>query len=261
MSQSGVARTTPLTKRTGVSRSGISAAAVVVPFTPTKIAGLAAWYDASQITGLADGAAVASWSDLSGGGFTLTQGTAGLQPTYYKTTSANLINGLPAVLFTSASLQYVAVTSGATVVVAQPNTVFAIATLTSLSGGASAGNGRLYDSGGATRQLLDLNASSHYEIYAGSSVLAAGTPATGLHQLSAVFSGTSSTLRVDGATVISTGSSPGANGITGLQLGGTSIGGPQAYLGGSVGEFIVYSGALTGPQIAQVESYLTTKWG
>jgi hypothetical protein len=38
---------------------------VVPPFTPASIAGLAGWYDASQLS-LADGALVSSWPDLSG---------------------------------------------------------------------------------------------------------------------------------------------------------------------------------------------------
>lgn len=41
-----------------------------------------AWYKASEITGLSDGDAVATWPDESGNGYDLTQGTAGNRPTY-----------------------------------------------------------------------------------------------------------------------------------------------------------------------------------
>jgi hypothetical protein len=46
------------------------------------ISGLAAWYDANRITGLADGAAVSQWNDLSGNGRHLTQNTATNKPLY-----------------------------------------------------------------------------------------------------------------------------------------------------------------------------------
>jgi len=56
---------------------------------------LKAWYKADAITGLSDGDAVASWSDSSGGGNTLTQSTAGAQPSY----ETNEVNSLPIVRF------------------------------------------------------------------------------------------------------------------------------------------------------------------
>jgi len=55
-------------------------------------------YDARYISGLSDGAAVSSWSDLSGNGFTATQGTTARQPTY-KTAA---IGGSPSVRFDGA---------------------------------------------------------------------------------------------------------------------------------------------------------------
>ncbi len=55
-------------------------------------------YDARYISGLSDGAAVSSWSDLSGNGFTATQGTTARQPSY-KTAA---IGGSPSVRFDGA---------------------------------------------------------------------------------------------------------------------------------------------------------------
>ena len=63
-------------------------------WTPASIAGLQLWLDASQITGLNDGDAVATWSDLSGNGNHATQATASKRPTY----QTNEQNGLPVVL-------------------------------------------------------------------------------------------------------------------------------------------------------------------
>lgn len=64
-------------------------------FSPTSIAGLKLWLDASQIVGLNDGDAVATWSDLSGNALGVTQSIASRRPTY----QTNEINSLPAVQF------------------------------------------------------------------------------------------------------------------------------------------------------------------
>lgn len=56
------------------------------------LAGLVAWYDASDLV-LANGDPVASWPDKSGNGRTLTQGTAAARPSYV----ASGIGGKPAV--------------------------------------------------------------------------------------------------------------------------------------------------------------------
>jgi hypothetical protein len=64
-------------------------------FSPASIPGLQLWLDASQISGLNDGDAVATWNDLSGNGNDVTQATASKKPTY----KTGIQNGLPAVLF------------------------------------------------------------------------------------------------------------------------------------------------------------------
>lgn len=62
-------------------------------FSPTSISGLQLWLDASQITGLNDGDAVATWSDLSGNAQHATQATASKRPLY----KTNILNGKPVV--------------------------------------------------------------------------------------------------------------------------------------------------------------------
>jgi hypothetical protein len=53
------------------------------------------WLKADAITGLSDSDPVVTWEDSSGNGHDPTQGTAGFRPLF----KANVINGLPAVLF------------------------------------------------------------------------------------------------------------------------------------------------------------------
>ena len=83
----------PLRRRihTAMQTRGGGAAA----WTPASIPGLKLWLDASQITGLNDGDAVATWSDVSGNGRDFTQATASYRPTY----KTNIRGSLPVVRF------------------------------------------------------------------------------------------------------------------------------------------------------------------
>jgi len=62
-------------------------------WTPASIAGLQLWLDASQITGLNDGDAVATWPDRSGNVRDYTQGTVSARPIY----KTNIRGSLPIV--------------------------------------------------------------------------------------------------------------------------------------------------------------------
>ena len=64
-------------------------------FSPTDIAGISLWLDASQIVGLADSNSIQAWMDMSGQGNDVSQTTGADQPTY----QTNELNGLPVVRF------------------------------------------------------------------------------------------------------------------------------------------------------------------
>lgn len=74
---------------------GGTSTATAADLTPLHIPGLSGWWKADAITGLADGDAVASWSDSSPAALALTQATAGSRPTY----QTNELNSLPVVRF------------------------------------------------------------------------------------------------------------------------------------------------------------------
>ena len=63
-------------------------------FLPTDISGLKLWLDASAIE-LSDGAAISSWTDLSGNGFDFIQSSESCRPLY----KTGIINGKPVVRF------------------------------------------------------------------------------------------------------------------------------------------------------------------
>ena len=69
---------------------------------PDEIEGLQCWWDASNVPeGYSNGAAMPSWTDISGRSITLTQPFASRYPTFL----TNIQNGLPAVRFSRASFQ------------------------------------------------------------------------------------------------------------------------------------------------------------
>jgi len=80
---------------TAYTNSSNSSPASATPVPPAVIT----WFKADAITGLGNGAAVASWSDSSGNGFNATQVTSSQRPTYL----LNAMNGMPAVHFNSAA--------------------------------------------------------------------------------------------------------------------------------------------------------------
>lgn len=71
---------------------------------PLEVTGMQLWLDATTITGIANGAAVATWNDLSGNGRNASQSTGSLQP-LYQSSYANL-NNRQAVLFDGVDDRY-----------------------------------------------------------------------------------------------------------------------------------------------------------
>jgi trimeric autotransporter adhesin len=66
--------------------------------------GLKLWLKADAGIAVADGTKINSWPDQSPAAYNLTQATAAIQPTYYKTTAANLVNFNPSVVFSLGAL-------------------------------------------------------------------------------------------------------------------------------------------------------------
>ena len=86
----------------GVLGSGRGGAAATLP-----VAGATLWLDASQITGLSDGAAISTWTDATGNGRNATQETASARPTY----KTNIVNGKPVARFDGGDVLVIANTT------------------------------------------------------------------------------------------------------------------------------------------------------
>jgi hypothetical protein len=211
------------------------------------VAGVTCWYDASAITGVADGAAVSSVSDLSGNAYHLTTGTA----TYYKTTAANLINGHPALWF-DGSTTYLQ--STATVTFASlPFTVQVVLREAAATG--THGIMTNSDNSAATETLSTLYRQVWFNVLG-----QFGSRDTGVHVLSFVCISGNSSIRKDGAVLGTNGTVPGGAATNSpIYIG--SLGGTNSPFNGAIGEILVYSGVSLAPtDIAANETYLTNKW-
>jgi hypothetical protein len=220
------------------------------PFTllsaPTNISGVVLWLDASQITGLADGDPVASWTDLSGSGNSATQATASLRPTF----QTSELNGKPGVLSDGTN----DLLSGP-LTAPQPCTVIIVAR----GATASAKAYRFLITPQATRCDLFNRSGTSARLFAGSE---AGGPAWAWQSpaiMFGLFDGASSLIYLNGGSPTTV--NPGTGGYTSgnynlFDFDGTYGYGDAAF----IFEVIVYSRKLTQIEVSQVRGYLNNKW-
>jgi hypothetical protein len=204
-------------------------------------------YDASTL-GLADLAAVSSWPDSSGNGRNLSQGSGTLQPIFH----ANAQNGLGVVTFDGSND-----TMGATVPAAQYSPLTTLAVVAWVSG-----TWKTFCGIGSNRELCGgVDGSSYWEesSTAGSSVSCPSGPTSGVYYYTTfVINGASSLIRINGGAVTGSGTLAAADAsATALSIGSA---GAANYWAGSVGEVVVYTGALNSTDYTAVEGYLRDKW-
>lgn len=211
------------------------------------VVGYVAWYDASQISGQSDNSPLATWRDLSGNGYDLTQSTPVNRPTYYSTTTGKLVNNKPAVWFpTNVWLQ----TSSPIL----PQSVFLI--------GINSGNQDAYFGGvgSTTIELRDAGnvlqlLNSHVALIVGSvSAVPANVPAF----IGCTLNATNSSLYINSATANAT--AGGASLTNDLFALGMCASG-DLMINGAICELVAYPTVLTAPQITSIYNYLKTKWG
>jgi hypothetical protein len=219
----------------------------VTPIIGPPVIGETLWFDASRISGVSNGSALASWPDLSGGGFDVSAtGTA--RPTY--TTGA--VNGLPAVIFNGSTHQLAR--TGLPMNTAQPWTVAAVAIGLDVSGNSRA----LFTASDLVGSNAEMYKAISYGIQAGAGRNSTDSAGTGLHCVIAVFNGAASTIRTDAHTV-TVAASIGTN----KWLGNLYVGfdGSSTFWQGTVCELIFYPFILTTPQQDTLQASLKTKWG
>lgn len=219
-------------------------------FSPADISGLDLWLRADAITGLSDGAAVASWPDSSSMGNHATQGTADRRPLY----RTGQVNGLPAVQFDGANDFLV---SNCPVVGAQ--TRFFVL---SVGGGGTYG---LWYGASAPAALNNYVVGRLLHSWTGSvetPVASAPVPSSGFAVVAVRYSDATGTYsaRLNGTGVAGGAYATNTAGNSQSILGAGSLTGTYPLLG-SMAEVIHYPSYLSDVDVARVESYLMTKWG
>jgi hypothetical protein len=214
-------------------------------WTPASIAGLVAWYDASNAASITASAGnVSQWNTLGGSaaGAHLVQATSTNQPK----TGTRTINAKN-VIDCDGSNDWMAVTF---TTIAQPYTVLMVV----VSDSASAGT--FHDSNDAASRGQDFISSSQLALYAGSVVNSGHAMGTVAFQFVSVFNGASSVAYKNGTAGSTV--NPGAQTLHGLTIGAdSSRAGP---LDGAYGEIVIVSGVIPSGDRTSWNTYCA-RWG
>jgi hypothetical protein len=216
-------------------------------FSPSSIAGLGLWVDASQITGLADGDPVATWSDLSGNGRNFAQATSAQRPTY----KVSILNGKPVVRFDGVDDRL-----DAAYVVAQGLSVFSV-----LVPRTNTGTPAYYDdvsTSGSPCTIYRGAGAGNYTLNAGTDLNSGTAVATGTPVVTGgIYSAASSVVTINGT---SASGAAGSSGYTvGPRLGCNRLSGNFAQV--DFAEYLIYNSALSSTNRRLVEAYLGAKYG
>jgi hypothetical protein len=232
------------------------------PDSPVDIAGLQAWYDAADAATITDagGGAVSQWDDKSGNARHVTQSTGTARPTTGSLTQNSLnvlsFDGGDHLVRTSAFWYGLG-----------SCTVFLVAKITSGSNTTFVAEGRSGNANGIyqiSNVVTSTNARFYYETNAASTQVDINTGAatTTARRLTIIDSGTSASITDESANTGSDGSytrstfTPDRFALGALVR--TTV---AAQITGWIAEVVIYTGVLSAPDIAVVETYLDTKWG
>lgn len=218
-------------------------------FAPPDLPNMVFWYQADALLGLADGATIETWSDISGAGRHLTHDTASQRPIY----KPGILSGRPVARFARANAQRLYATGA----VAQPITVFVVWKSTN-TGASPAGRGCVLEGRDTDySSILYAQQDTTQQIVCSAGNYSRVVPFTNFIISTAIYNGASSLVRENGAQRSTGTASYGlANGVT---VGGRY--GQSYWLDGDVAEIIGYNSVLGMSDRIKVENYLAIKYG
>lgn len=222
-------------------------------FLPSDISNLIGWWKADAgtfsdagVTPSVNGGGVRQWNDNSGVGNNLTGSNDPILRT-------NTLNG-------RSTLEYVDPTALLKTGFALGGTVLSIFMVVKVTV-AGVNFQRLMEYNGvADFAIVQNNSLTDFQVQTGGGTVGFLVPvASAWNQLGTVFNGTNNTPYVAGAAGSPVATTPtfGASGILGV---GCTVGGGDS-ITGFLAEVLIYKAALTAPQIANITSYFTTRWG
>lgn len=177
---------------------------------------------------------------------------AGTQPQIVASGVVQTLNGNPAILFGLSGTTNLSFTAS----LSQPDTI-----VVAIARNANVSNGHFTDGNSSTpRQLIGVNTGvTEYQLYAGSAPGTGGTLDFFPHEVVGIFNNASSSLIVDGTTVLT--GSPGTNGIGSQSIGAANGGGGVIAMSGWMGEYIVFSSVLGSTDLATLRANYKIQWG
>jgi len=223
---------------------------------PARIRGLALWLDASRLTGLSDGAAVATWNDRSGNGHNAVQSNPSQQPSFRQ----QAVNNRPAVHFDGVDD---ALDAGEIDLYQDGQTIFVVARVNVaqnqmfVSQHAGSNNGSWFFGGTPTGvKYVVITGNDHRIDY---NANASSTKNFGLW--TARYDGTQMDVEANGDTLPGSAPQSGAIQDANQHVIVGSYGSVGWKLRGDIAEMIVYDRALSLSERTSVEKYLGTKYG
>lgn len=227
-----------LGRRTGIDAYVNSA------FSPTQIAGLQLWLDASVIAG-SNNDPVMTWLDQSGQGHNASQSNPAFQPVL----KTNIVNSKPVVRFDAASTQFLEITYAQP----RPQSLFMVyQTDPANIGRTTAGT----TTAGAENWLFGSHSSGVRWWFANGAVGAASGSFSTFYCLSGIGTALDSTLYSNGVQLANS----AAIGVWGAVLNLGGAGGAENFTG-DIAELIIYDTALSAADQQRVEAYLMSKYG
>lgn len=215
------------------------------PFAPTDISGMLAWFDATQLTGLAEGAAVTNWPDMSGNGMAV----------YSHYGSANYrtgaINGLAALGFGEADFTDLRFSPGRSV---GSRTVFQVVKIT----GGPLGSYHTTQLQSNEPYMQTYSSGGVINTYSTAGPLSSGVSWSGNCQFVTVWCDTDGTQGVEVDGTKTTGTWTVQSSPSTFQIGANQAGGYG--MRGLFGELLIYDRCLSDVERQQVQDYLTAKW-
>lgn len=250
----GTAYTFTVKANNAAGASAASAASASVTPSPDPgglgIQGCIAWFAADALAGPpSNGAAVSSWPDASGNGFTGTQATSANRPTFL----SSWTNSKPALTFDGSA--FTMPTTLTQAAIGGYMTVFVVVDITANSGDRRILCNQLTGTDGNANDL-DANGPAWRCIIAGGSL---NNP-TATTNTPTIVSITSPGFEYANGTKFTTGNNPGSVASAGGVYWIGSLAGNQKLLPGRVAEVIFYNRVLTDTERHSVESYLSTKY-
>lgn len=221
----------------------------MVPFTPSSISGLSAWWQADDVT--LSGGKITQFNDKSGNGRHATNANTTYQLTQsvdaaYNSKTVAVANGNGNQVYTPTSFT-----------ISQPLTIFAV------------GNGRIsdwetfIDSANIDRIIFRKDPTNNIYAYAGLANVQVGSSDARNPVIAwCEYNGASSKGNVSSTTATTLSATPGPNSLTQPQLFGGYGGGIYPLANGSkFAAMLIYNRALTSVEKAQVVNYFSSYYG